>query len=59
MRDERIRMEAKKEAEAAALAKWSKELQMSEMKFQAQLKLKQENLQQMTQKLERATTISQ
>ena len=52
-------MEAKKEAEAAALAKWSKELQMSEMKFQAQLKLKQENLQQMTQKLERATTLQQ
>ena len=52
-------MEAKKEAEAAALAKWSKELQMSEMKFQAYLKLKQENLQQMTQKLERATTIQQ
>ena len=35
MRDERIRMEARKEAEAAALSKWSKEIQMNEMKFQA------------------------
>ena len=39
-KEAKIKDEAKKEAEEAALKKWSKEIEMQEMKFKAQLNLK-------------------
>ena len=52
-RESRIRDEAKKAAEEAAIKKYTKEIEMNEMKFKAQLNMKQENINTLTMKLER------
>ena len=61
VRDDRIReeaaREATKEAEEKALKKWSKELEMSSMKFKAQLDMKQETINTLTMKLESQVTL--
>ena len=56
-KEAKIREEAKKEAEEAALKKWSKEIEMNDMKYKAQLNLKQENINTITMKLEKQVSL--